>query len=194
MQLLWLIRHGETAWSRSGQHTGRTDIPLTPRDVMQAGMLGRRIATKPFASVFISPLARARETCRLAGHLATAQPDEDLLEWDYGAFEGRTRPDIQKEFPGWNIWTGSVPGGETPEQVGARVDRFIARASGVDGDVAAFAHGHLLRILAARWLKLPAVGGRFRALDTASLSKLGYERGLPVVRSWNESYDLVEAP
>jgi len=194
MVQLWLIRHGETAWSLSGQHTGRTDIPLTPRGVAQAEMLARRIAKKQFAMVLTSPLVRARETCRLAGHLAGARIDPDLTEWDYGSFEGRRTVDIEKEIPGWNIWTGALPGGETPEQVGARVDRVIARASGVDGDVALFAHGHLLRILAARWLTLPAVGGRYFALDTASLSVLGHERGLTVVRAWNESYDLVEAP
>ncbi len=194
MLQLWLIRHGETAWSLSGRHTGRTDIPLTPRGVKQAEMLGRRIATKPFALVCTSPLRRARETCQLAGHLAGARVDEDLVEWDYGSFEGRTTADIQREFPAWNIWTGAIPGGETPEQVGARVDRIIARASTVDGDVALFAHAHVLRILAARWLGLPPVGGRYLALDTASLSVLGHEHEQTVVRSWNESYDLVEAP
>jgi broad specificity phosphatase PhoE len=194
MLQLWLIRHGETAWSLAGKHTGRTDIPLTPRGVKQAEMLGRRIAGKPFAMVFTSPLGRARETCRLAGHIAAARVDEDLLEWDYGVFEGRTTADIQKEIPGWNIWTAAMPGGETPEQVGARADRVIARASSVDGDVALFAHGHVLRILAARWLQLPAMGGRYLALDTASLSMLGHEHGLAVIRSWNESYDLLEVP
>jgi len=194
MVQLWLIRHGETVWSRSGQHTGRTDIPLTPRGERQAEMLARRIAGKRFAQVFTSPLSRARETCRLAGHLAESRMDPDLMEWDYGLFEGRTTADIRKEIPGWNIWTGSVPCGETPEQVGARVDRVIVRASAVDGDVALFAHGHVLRILAARWLKLPPIGGRYLALDTASLSVLGHEHEQTVVRSWNESYDLVEAP
>lgn len=189
---LWLIRHGETSWSLSGQHTGRTDIPLTPRGVRQAEMLGRRISGWRFALVLTSPLARARETCRLSGHMAAARTDEDLMEWDYGAFEGRTSADIREEIPGWTIWTGGVRGGETVEQVGARADRVIARALGADGDVALFAHGHVLRVLAARWLRLPAVDGRCLGLDTASLSRLGHEREQPVIRSWNVGYDLLE--
>jgi probable phosphoglycerate mutase len=192
MAELWLIRHGETAWSLSGQHTGRTDIPLTPRGVGQAEMLGRRISGWKFALVLTSPLARARETCRLAGHLAAARIDEDLMEWDYGAFEGRTSADIRQETPGWTIWTGGVRGGETVEQVGARTDRVIARALAADGDVALFAHGHVLRVLAARWLRLPAAGGRYLGLDTASLSRLGHERDQPIIRSWNVAYDLME--
>jgi broad specificity phosphatase PhoE len=194
MNQLWLIRHGETAWSLSGRHTGRTDIPLTPRGVQQAELLSRRIAGKPFGLVLTSPLIRARETCRLAGHLTGAHVDSNLVEWDYGALEGRTTPDIQKEIPGWSIWNGPVPGGETAEEVGARADRVIARAQAAASNVAVFSHGHLLRVLAARWLRLPAVDGRYFALDTASLSTLGHERDLPVIRSWNESYDLVEAP
>jgi len=194
MVQLWLVRHGETAWSLSGQHTGRTDIPLTPRGEQQAEILARRLAGRRFERVFTSPLSRARDTCRLAGHLSEALVDADLVEWDYGSFEGRTTADIRRDVPGWNIWTGALPGGETPEQVGMRADRVIARASAVDGDVALFAHGHVLRILAARWLALPAVGGRYLALDTASLSVLGHEHDMPVIRSWNESCGLVEAP
>jgi broad specificity phosphatase PhoE len=189
---LWLIRHGETAWSLSGQHTGRTDVPLTPRGVRQAEMLGRRISGWKFALVLTSPLARARETCRLSGHLEAARIDEDLMEWDYGAFEGRTSADIRQEIPGWTIWTGGVRDGETVEQVGARADRVIARALGAGGDVALFAHGHVLRVLSARWLRLPAVDGRCFGLDTASLSRLGHEREQPVIRSWNVGYDLLE--
>jgi broad specificity phosphatase PhoE len=191
---LWLIRHGETAWSVSGQHTGRTDIALTARGETQARLLARRIAARPFDLVLTSPLRRARETCRLAGHLAAAQEDPDLVEWDYGAFEGRRGADIREEIPGWTIWSGGVPGGETVGQVGARADRVIARALAAGGDVALFAHGHLLRVLAARWLGRPATDGRYLALDTASLSRLGHEREQPVVRSWNESYDLMEVP
>jgi broad specificity phosphatase PhoE len=194
MTQLWLIRHGETAWSLSGRHTGKTDIPLTPRGMTQAELLSRRIAGKPFGLVLTSPLVRARETCRLAGHLAGAHEDPNLVEWDYGVFEGRTTPDIQKEYPGWSIWKGPVPEGDTAEEVGARADRVIARAQAADSNVALFSHGHFLRVLAARWLRLPAVDGRYFALDTASLSMLGHERDLPVIRSWNESYDLVEAP
>ena len=194
MAELWLIRHGETAWSLSGQHTGRTDIPLTARGESQARMLARRIAARPFALVLTSPLRRARETCRLAGHLAAAQEEPDLMEWDYGEFEGRTSADIRKGIPGWTIWTAVVRGGESAEQVGARADRVIARALGADGDVALFAHGHVLRILAARWLGLPPQAGRYLALDTASLGRLGHEHGQPVVRSWNESGAMMDVP
>jgi probable phosphoglycerate mutase len=192
MRQLWLIRHGETAWSLSGQHTGTTDIPLTPKGVEQAKLLARRVGGKGFGLVLTSPMQRAKETCRLAGQLEHALEDPDLLEWNYGDLEGRTTPQIQAEMPGWNIWDGPVPGGETADQVGARADRVIARALAVDGDTALFAHGHVLRVLAARWLRLPAVGGRYFALDTASLSMLGFEREAPVIRSWNERYDLLE--
>ena len=194
MPELWLIRHGETAWSLSGKHTGRTDVPLTPRGIMEAEKLGRRLASKPFALVLTSPLSRARETCRLTGRLAQAQIEEGLREWDYGFAEGRTTVEIQKEAPGWSIWTGAVPGGETLEQVGARADRVLARVSEVNGAVALFAHGHVLRILAARWLRLPPLFGRYLALDAPSLSMLGHEREFPVVRFWNERYDLLEVP
>lgn len=191
---LWLVRHGETAWSVTGQHTGRTDVPLTPQGVLQARMLGRRLATRDFARVLTSPLSRARETCRLAGLGEAAQVDADLAEWDYGTYEGRTIAQIRAEVPGWTIWTGAVPGGETLAQVGARADQVIARALAVPGDVALFAHGHVLRILAARWLGLPPAGGRFFTLDTASVSVLGHEHEQPVVRAWNGRYDPMEAP
>ncbi len=194
MGQLWLIRHGETAWSLSGQHTGRTDIPLTPRGEQQAELLGRRLMKKSFALVLTSPLRRARETCQLSGHGAEAISDGDLMEWDYGAYEGRTSAEIRKEIPDWTIWSSGPRGGETADQVGVRVDRVIARAVAADGDVALYAHGHVLRILAARWLGLAATGGRYFGLDTASLSKLGYEREARVIRSWNESYDLLEVP
>jgi probable phosphoglycerate mutase len=194
MARLWLIRHGETAWTLSGQHTGRTDIALTPRGERQAQLLGRRLATRTFSLVLTSPLARARETCRLAGQLGAATIDEDLREWDYGDYEGRTGAEIRREVPGWTIWTGAVPGGESADQVGARADRVIERAARAEGDVALFAHGHLLRVLAARWLRFPAAGGRYFALDTASLSMLDTERDQPLIRSWNQSYDLLEVP
>ncbi|HQT94131.1 MAG: histidine phosphatase family protein [Acidobacteria bacterium 21-70-11] len=183
---IWLIRHGETAWSLAGRHTGTTDVPLTPHGVRQAERLGRRIAGKRFALVLTSPLARARETCLLAGLAAGAEADADLAEWDYGDLEGRTSAEIRTGTPGWTIWTGAVPGGETAAQVGARADRAIGRAQGADGDVALFAHGHLLRVLAARWLGLAPAAGRYFALDTASVSVLGVEQDLPVIRSWNE--------
>jgi broad specificity phosphatase PhoE len=194
MRELWLIRHGETAWSRSGQHTGRTDIPLTAEGERQAGLLRRRFAGRKFALVLTSPLGRARETCRLAGYAHDARDELDLLEWDYGAYEGRTTAEIREEVPGWSIWSGGVRGGESAEQVGARCDRVLARCAEIDGDVALFAHGHVLRILGARWLGLPAVGGRYFALGAASLAVLGHEHEERVIYHWNESYDLVEAP
>jgi broad specificity phosphatase PhoE len=194
MRELWLIRHGETEWSHSGQHTGRTDIPLTAQGERQAALLGRRLAGRKYALVLTSPLRRARATCQLAGYGDIAQDEPDLMEWDYGAYEGRTTAQIRQEVPGWIIWKGGVRGGESADQVGARCDRVIARCAEVDGDVALFAHGHVLRILAARWLGVPAVGGRYFALDTASLSVLGHEHEARVIRSWNESYDLVEEP
>jgi broad specificity phosphatase PhoE len=194
MVRLWLIRHGETAWTLTGQHTGRTDIPLTPRGERQAELLGRRLAGRSFALVLSSPLSRARETCRLAGLLSAARIDEDLREWDYGGYEGRTAAQIREEVPGWTIWTGALPGGESASEVGARAERVIERARRAGGEVALFAHGHLLRILAARWLGLPAVDGRYLALDPASLSVLATDRDQPVIRSWNERYDLLEVP
>ena len=194
MAELWLVRHGETEWSLSGQHTGRTDIPLTPRGEQQAQLLGRRLMKKTFALVLTSPLRRARETCRLSGHGKEAVPDPDLMEWDYGAYEGRISADIRKEIPGWSIWSNGVRDGETADQVGERVDRVIARSLAADGDVALYGHGHVLRILAARWLGLAATGGRYLGLDTACLCKLGFERETHVIRAWNESYDLLEVP
>ena len=189
---LWLIRHGETAWSRSGQHTGRTDIPLTEQGERQAVLLGRRLAGREFALVLTSPLQRARETCRLAGYGSAAREEPDLREWDYGVYEGRTTGEIRQEAPGWTIWSAAVRDGESAEEVGVRGDRIIARCAEVGGDVALFAHGHVLRILAARWLGLLASGGRYLALDAASLSVLGHEHEQRVIRSWNERYDLME--
>ena len=189
---LWLIRHGETAWSRSGQHTGRTDIPLTEQGERQAVLLGRRLAGREFALVLTSPLQRARETCRLAGYGGAAREEPDLREWDYGVYEGRTTGEIRQEAPGWTIWSAAVRDGESADEVGARGDRVIASCAEVGGDVALFAHGHVLRILAARWLGLLASGGRYLALDAASLSVLGHEHEQRVIRSWNERYDLME--
>ena len=194
MRELWLIRHGETEWSRSGQHTGRTDLPLTVQGERQAALLGRRLAGRKFALVLTSPLGRARETCRLAGYGAAARDEPELMEWDYGAYEGRTTAQIREEVPGWIIWKNGVSGGESADQVGARCDRVILACTDVEGSVALFAHGHVLRILAARWLGLPAAGGRYLALDTASLSVLGHEHEARVIRNWNESYDLLEEP
>jgi len=191
---LWLVRHGETEWSRSGQHTGRTDIPLTERGERQAARLGRRLAGREFALVLTSPLLRARETARLAGYGGVATPEPELMEWDYGAYEGRTTAQVREEVPGWTIWTGAVRAGESAHDVGARADRVIARCADVGGDVALFAHGHVLRILAARWLGFPAVVGRMLALDTASLSVLGHAREERVLRLWNERCAAGEEP
>jgi broad specificity phosphatase PhoE len=184
---LWLIRHGETDWSRSGAHTGRTDLPLTPTGQAKAAAIGRYLQGKKFALVLTSPLQRARETCRLAGYGDVAQLEPDLMEWSYGAYEGRTSAEIQREVPGWNIWTHGVVGGETVEQVGVRARRVIERATAAEGDVALFAHGHVLRILTACWLGLEPAGGRLFALDTACLSVLGYERETRVIERWNQS-------
>jgi broad specificity phosphatase PhoE len=184
---LWLIRHGETEWSRSGAHTGRTDIPLTVAGEAQAGAIGRYLDGKQFALVLASPLQRARETCRLAGYAAVAQTEPNLMEWDYGSYEGHTSQEIRKEVPGWNIWTDGPRGGETVEQVGARANLVIDRACVAGGDVALFAHGHILRILTACWLGLPPAGGRLFAFDTACLSVLGYERETRVIQRWNLS-------
>ena len=188
---IWLIRHGETEWSRTGRHTGRTDLPLTPLGERQAAALGRHLDGRPFALVLTSPLGRARETCRLAGYGEVAELTEDLLEWDYGDYEGRTTAEIRAEVPGWSIWTGDVPRGESVEQVGIRARRVIARAGAAAGDVALFAHGHVLRILTACWLGLPPANGRLFALGTAAVSVLGCERESRVISVWNQDWHLV---
>jgi len=183
---LWLLRHGETQWTLTGRHTGRTDIGLTPMGGLQAGALRRHLTERRFARVFTSPLLRASETCRLAGYGDIAEGDPDLQEWDYGAFEGKTTPEIRREWPAWTVWECGAPGGESPDAVGRRADRVIARVQGSEGETAIFAHGHLLRALAARWLGLAPGAGALLALDTASLSVLGYEREQRVIRHWNE--------
>jgi probable phosphoglycerate mutase len=187
---VWLVRHGETEWSKSGQHTGRTDIPLTATGEQQGKALGRNLAGRQFALVLTSPLARARETCRLAGFDAAAQVSDDLLEWNYGIYEGRTTAAVRADQPGWSIWTTPIPQGETVEQVGERARRVIERADAVAGDVALFAHAHFLRILAACWIGLPPIHGRNLTLDTASLSVLGYERETRVIQVWNQDCQL----
>jgi probable phosphoglycerate mutase len=186
---LYLIRHGETEWSLSGAHTGRTDLPLTARGEERAQAIGRYLNGRPFALVLTSPLLRARETCRLAGYSAQAAIDENLREWDYGDYEGRSTPDIQKGRPGWNLWKDGVPNGETVEHVAARARAVITRATAAAGDCALFAHGHILRILAACWLELPANSGRLFGLDTATVSVLGWEHENRVIRQWNRSSD-----
>lgn len=183
---LWLVRHGETEWARLGRHTGRTDVPLIDLGRGQARSIAEKLARVPFALVLSGPLSRAFETARLAGFADRVETDPDLAEWDYGAFEGRTSSEIREEIPDWTIWTDGPVGGETILDVAARADRVVTRARSADGDVLAFAHGHLLRILAARWLGLPPNDGRLLALCAATVSVLGWERDTPVVVRWNE--------
>jgi probable phosphoglycerate mutase len=184
---LWLVRHGETEWARLGRHTGRTDVPLTDRGREEARTLGRRLAGHAFGLVLASPLSRARDTAVLSGFGPVVQPDPDLMEWDYGSLEGRETPEIQASYPGWSIWHGPWPGGETIADVAARADRVVARVrtGEIDGDALVFAHGHLLRVLAARWLGLPAERGELFSLGTATVSVLGWEHESPVVDAWN---------
>ncbi len=187
---LFLVRHGETAWSASGQHTGRTDIPLNENGIEQAERLGERLAGYTFALVLTSPLSRAYETCRIGGLADVAIVDPDLREWDYGEFEGRTTDEIRQEIPGWTIWTTRINKGESVEDVGRRADRVIERALPVDGDVAIFGHGHALRILAARWLGLAPAEGALFELSTATISRLGWEREHRVIELWNGAAHL----
>jgi broad specificity phosphatase PhoE len=182
---IWLIRHGETEWSQSGKHTGRTDVPLSETGKRRAQALRPLLSSESFALVLTSPLARARETCRIAGFGDLCHVDGDLAEWDYGIFEGRTTTEIRSELPNWSIWQTAVEKGETIDAIAARANRVIEKVFNVEGDVALFSHGHLLRILAARWLGLPPKDGRFLALDTASISILGFERETRVIRGWN---------
>jgi broad specificity phosphatase PhoE len=181
-----LVRHGETEWSATGRHTSRTDVPLTDRGRSQAEALGGCLQGWRFALVLTSPLQRAAETCRVAGFGDLAQTRPELVEWDYGDYEGLTTPQIRERRPGWSLWSDGAPGGETAAQVARRADRVLAEVREVGGDVALFSHGHFLRVAAARWIDLPAeTGGRF-ALDTASISVLGYERETPVIARWNQ--------
>lgn len=180
-----LVRHGETEWSRARRHTGRTDLPLTRVGELQADAVVPMLAGRDFARVLASPLRRAMETCRRAGFGDRVEQCDDALEWDYGIFEGRLTADIRTEIPDWSVWTHHITGGENVEQVGARADRLIATARSSDGDVVLFAHAHLLRVLAARWLGLDPARGRSFVLDTASVSVLSHERGEPVIARWN---------
>ena len=186
---LYLARHGETAWSLTGQHTGLTDLPLTERGERNARNLGPRLAGLTFAKVFTSPLQRATRTCELAGFAAFAEVDPDLVEWDYGKYEGIRTAEIHAGRPGWQLFRDGCPGGESPEQVGARADRVVSRVRAIKGDVLIFSSGHFLRMLAARWLGLEPAAGRFFLLSTASLSALGYENTLsqPVIRLWDDT-------
>ena len=185
---VWLVRHGETDWSVSRRHTGRTDISLTERGELDATRLGTHLIGTSFARVLTSPLQRAARTCQLAGFAERCEIDVDLVEWDYGIYEGRRTLEIRAERPGWDLFRDGCPGGESPEQVGVRADRVVSRIRAVKGDVLVFSSGHILRVLAARWLGLAPGAARSFALDTASLSRLGYEHDLsrPVIQLWNE--------
>ena len=187
---LWLIRHGETEWSLSGAHTSRTDIPLTARGEERAAKIRDYLAHRKFNLVLTSPLQRARETCRVAGYGEVAQVEENLREWDYGIYEGRTTADIRKEQPEWSIWDTSIPNGEPVEQVAARTQKVIDRALAAGGQVALFAHAHVLRILTATWLALPPRAGSLFALGTGSVSTLGFERETRVLSTWNRSFEI----
>ena len=179
------IRHGETQWSLNGRHTGTTDIPLTDNGRRLAELLRPALSGRTFALVLVSPLQRARETCELAGVATHAIIDPALVEWNYGTYEGLTPRDIDRQAPGWLIFRDGCPGGETPEQVGARADRVIARVRAVEGDVALFAHGHVLRVLVARWLGRPAGAGQHFLLDTGTFSVLADYHGIPALKTWN---------
>ena len=188
LPLVYLARHGETAWSLSGQHTGRTDLPLTGRGEDQARALGKRLHGLVFAKILTSPSQRAVRTCALAGFGATAEIDPDLAEWDYGTYEGRRTAEILAERPDWRLFRDGAPGGETPELIAARADRVIARIRAVHGNALVVSSAHISRVFAARWLGLPPSGGRYFVLGTASLSLLGYEHDMtePVIRLWND--------
>jgi broad specificity phosphatase PhoE len=184
---VWLVRHAETEWSRSGRHTGHTDVPLLDEGRERAREIAPRLAAIDFALVLVSPLERARETARLAGLGDPCQVREDLLEWDYGDYEGVTTPEIREQRPDWYLWRDGVPNGETADEVAARCDRVIDEIVSVDGNVAIFAHGHILRALAARWVEEPVSFGGRLYLSTGSLSLLGFEREVRVLRLWNET-------
>jgi broad specificity phosphatase PhoE len=190
LPIVYLARHGETAWTLSGQHTGLTDLPLTEHGERTAQRLGQRLQGLTFAKVFTSPLQRARQTCELAGFGPVAEIDPDLVEWDYGTYEGRSGDEIRAERPDWSLFRDGCPGGETPRQVSARADRVVSRVRAIPGDALVFTSGHFMRVLASRWLGLePTANSRYFMLSTASLSALGYENDLsrPVIRFWNDT-------
>jgi len=195
-QLIYLARHGETAWSRTGQHTGLTDLPLTEQGEQEARELGRRLAGSTFAKVFTSPLQRAARSCDLAGFGRRAEADPELVEWNYGKYEGRRTAEIQSEAPDWQLFRDGCPGGEMPAQIGARADRMLNRLRATNGNVLVFSSGHFLRVLAARFLGLEPAGGRYFTLSTASLSILGFENNSsqPVIRLWNDTSHASVSP
>jgi broad specificity phosphatase PhoE len=184
-QHLYLVRHGETEWSRSHRHTSFTDVPLTEGGRKQARAIGRRLSDLDFSLVLCSPLLRARETCEIAGLIESAQFNDDLREWNYGQFEGLTTREIRRRIPGWTVWTHGPAGGETAEDVRIRVDRVIELAGSHEGNVVVFAHGHLLRALAARWIGIGVADGSRLSLDTGTVSEMGYEREQRVILRWN---------
>lgn len=182
---IWLLRHGATEWSRNGRHTGSSDIPLLPEGEGEARALAPLLAGQHFAEVWVSPLQRARRTCELAGLGAQAQPNENLREWDYGSYEGITTAEIRQTVPGWSVWSHGCPGGEDAAAVTQRCEALIAQLLALEGNIALFAHGHLLRSLAGTWIGQGAVGGKHLALGTGSHSLLGFERENPVILRWN---------
>jgi probable phosphoglycerate mutase len=188
LPVVYLARHGETAWTISGQHTGATDLPLTAQGEAEAARLVEPLAGLTFAAVFTSPLRRAVRTCELAGFGPVAEVEPDLFEWNYGIYEGRTSAEIRAERPGWQVFRDGCPGGESPDQIGSRADRVVRRVRAIEGNVLLFSSGHFLRVFAARWLGLEPGAGRYFLLGTASLSAMGYEhdRSEPVIRLWDE--------
>ena len=190
MNNISLIRHGQTLWSITGQHTGRTNIPLTDLGRQQADALGEMLDGEAFSLVLSSPLVRAWETMERAGYRDQGVASDDILEWDYGVYEGRTTDDIRSEIPGWSVWTHPIEAGESVDEVGERADRAIERCLAAPGPVALFAHGHFLRIMAARWMGLPAAAGRHLSLGTATVSTLGWERDNRVLKMWNDACHL----
>ena len=193
LPVTYLARHGETAWTITGQHTGRTDLPLTERGDTNAYRLGERLSGLTFAKIFTSPLRRAMRTCELAGFGPAAEVDVDLLEWDYGDYEGRLTVDILKERPDWQLFRDGCPGGESPQQVAARADRMVSRLRTIPGNVLIFSSGHFLRVLATRWIGIEPISGQSLMLGTASLSALGYENSVsrPAIRFWNDTHHVV---
>ena len=193
LQIAYLARHGETAWTITGQHTGRTDLPLTERGEANARRLGERLSGLTFRKVFTSPLQRARRTCELAGFGSVAQIDGDLVEWDYGEYEGRLTVDILKERPDWQLFRDGCPGGESPQQVATRADRVVRRVRAIPGDVLLFSSGHFLRMVATRWIGIEPINGKSLMLGTASLSAVGYENSIshPAIRLWNDTHHVL---
>lgn len=194
LPVIYLARHGETAWSITGEHTGLTNLPLTERGEQNARRLGERLVGLTFAKVFTSPLQRAARTCELAGFGAAGEVDPDLVEWNYGDYEGVRTAEIHAKRPDWQLFRDGCPNGESPERIGARADRVVSRVRAINGDVLIFSSGHFLRVLTARWLGVEPAAGRFFMLSTASVSVLGYEHSLsqPVIRLWNDTRHVAD--